>query len=282
MSARIATGVTVPEAARLVAEVRRWRQSFEVVPGVHTPGEADPLPLLRRLDLAPRMDGLRVLEAGCRDGFFAFEIEHRGARVSAAHLGAPSDGFLLARELRHSRVTSVPGEIYDLGEEAGGPFDLVLCLGLLEDLRHPLLALDTLAGLVRPGGMLLVETAVIGHGLAEPAGRDRRTADGGLPLMRFSPAPRPGGGWAPTVTCLESMVASARFLVRGATVWTPGRALVRAVRMRDPVPVAEPLAHGLRLVGAGPERTGPGDRGGEVLEMPGGAPHRPGVDPVEV
>ena len=250
MSARIATGVTVLEAARLVAEVPRWRESFEVVPGVHAPGEADPLPLLRRLDLAPRMDGLHVLDAGCRDGFFAFEMERRGARVCASHQGGPGDGFLLARDLRHSRVAAVGGDVYELGEEAGGPFDLVLCPGAARG------APPSAAGARRPGGAGAARRDAVGGdrghrpgAAGDPGGQRRAVGDAAQPLMRFTPAPRPGGGWAPTVACLESMVASARFLVRGAGIWSPGRALVRAVRD------ARPRAGGRR-----PGRPAPGRR----------------------
>lgn len=240
MSAHIATGVVVQEAERLIAEVPRWDQAFEVVPGVTTPGADDPLPLLRRLELSPRLDGLHALAVGCGDGFFAFEMERRGARVSAAPLGEPTEGFLAAHRLRRSRVEALPGPVYDLGRHDAGPFDLVLCLGVLERLRHPLLALDVLGGMLRSGGMLLVETRVVGNG---PAGPDRP------PVMEYRPGPILGGAWTPTIGCLEQMVASARFLVRGAGMWSGDRAIVRAVRMRPPAMPGQARA-GLRLVGA--------------------------------
>ncbi len=242
MGAHIATDVSDAEAARLVARVPRWHQAMEVVPGVHAPGADDPLPLLRRLGLTPRMDGLRALEVGCRDGFFAFEMERRGAGVTVVHRGGPTEGFLLARRLRRSRVVSVPGDVYDLVAQDTGPFDVVLLLGVLDRLRHPLLALDVLGDLVRPGGTLLVETAAIDQGLVGPDGREYAMGEQGLPLMQFLPLrERPGGErcWAPSLACLESMIGSAPFRIRGASIWTPGRALVRAVRLHPADEAAE-------------------------------------------
>src|SRR5947209_6916182 len=59
-----------------------WYHTIDLAPGVATPGHID----LRRT--APRvlpddLSGLRALDVGTFDGFWAFELERRGAEVTA-------------------------------------------------------------------------------------------------------------------------------------------------------------------------------------------------------
>jgi tRNA (mo5U34)-methyltransferase len=69
-------------------------------------------------------------------------------------------GFDTARAALSSRVESVVGDLMDqdFDLDALGTFDVVLYLGVLYHVRHPLLALERLARLTRPGGALLIET----------------------------------------------------------------------------------------------------------------------------
>ena len=56
---------------------------MELAPGVITPGEDSnrlKLPLLDEIGLPGDARGLRVLDVGCSDGYFAFEMERRGAK----------------------------------------------------------------------------------------------------------------------------------------------------------------------------------------------------------
>ncbi len=89
------------------------------------------------------LTGKTVLDLGCNGGFFSLEMKRRGAaRVVAAdfdprylaqaRLAAEVSGLDL--ELRQLSVYDVAG----LGER----FDVVLFMGVLYHLRHPLLALD--------------------------------------------------------------------------------------------------------------------------------------------
>ena len=134
-----------------------------------------------------------MLDIGAWDGFFSFEAERRGAaRVVAAdyyawhgigwgtHQGKA--GFTLARECLASRVEDLDIDVMDLSPERVGTFDVVLFLGVLYHLRHPLLALERIASVTRE--LLIVETAVDMVGVRRPAvafyperelGDDRRT-----------------------------------------------------------------------------------------------------------
>ena len=93
----------------------------------------------------PDIAGKSVLDIGCNAGFYSIEMKRRGAsRV----LGIDSD----QRYLDQARLaTEVLGyddgvefaklDVYRVGE-IGEKFDLVIFMGVLYHLRHPLLALD--------------------------------------------------------------------------------------------------------------------------------------------
>jgi tRNA (mo5U34)-methyltransferase len=92
-----------------------------------------------------RLDGKSVLDVGCNAGFFALEMKRRGA---ARVLGIDSDERYLAQARLASEVTGLDVDlrrlsVYDVAA-LGERFDLVLFMGVLYHLRHPLLALDLL------------------------------------------------------------------------------------------------------------------------------------------
>src|SRR5207244_9825176 len=73
--------------AREVADVPYWYHSIELGPGVVTPGVFDLRPIVERLPW-PDLAGKRCLDVGTSDGFFAFELERRGAgEVVAVDIG---------------------------------------------------------------------------------------------------------------------------------------------------------------------------------------------------
>jgi len=58
-----------------------WFHRMALRPGLDTPGWSDPArEKLPYIGLPTRMDGMRVLDIGCAEGFFSFEAERRGAR----------------------------------------------------------------------------------------------------------------------------------------------------------------------------------------------------------
>ena len=207
--------------AELVASVDPWYHRIEVAPGVVTPGVNDSQLVLRALELPDDLTGLRVLDIGTRDGFFAFECERRGAEVTAVDYMPPEEtGFLVARELLGSEVEFVQENVYELSEERYGGFDLVLFLGVIYHLRDPMLALDRIWDVCR--GRLIVETQVIDEALLMPSGEFRRLAEidpalEGTPLMQFYPGDSlnddPTCVWAPNEACLRSMLEEVGFAV---------------------------------------------------------------------
>jgi tRNA (mo5U34)-methyltransferase len=201
--------LTGPEIARRVAEHPNWYHRIELAPGIVTPGSHDSAAALAWLDelgLPRECASKRVLDIGCRDGFFAFEMERRGASVLAIdYTRSDATGFALAAQVLGSRVEHRLDNVYNLDPEAHGLFDLVLFLGVIYHLRDPVRALDRVRSVCRPGGLLFVESTC-----QQPAG-----SDASLPLWRFSPrgAFRGDGTtkWVPTLAGLEAAIIDCQF-----------------------------------------------------------------------
>lgn len=168
------SGFDAETIRRRIAAHGRWFHEIELAPGIVTPGEDSnrlKLPLLDELGLPPDARGLRVLDVGCSDGYFSFEMERRGAEVLAIDfVAATATGFALAREILGSRVEYRAESVYNLAPGRHGTFDLVLFLGVLYHLRKPLAALDALRSVVRPGGLLFVATMMIDDYVLLPDG----------------------------------------------------------------------------------------------------------------
>ena len=148
---------------------------MELAEGVVTPGYDDTDWRLRSLALPADLSGLEVLDVGAYDGFFSFEAERRGAtRVLATDSfcwegrgGGSKEGFELARAALGSRVEDDHVDPLELHPARVGTFDLVLFLGVLYHMRHPLLALERVAAVTRR--QLIVETLVDLLDVAAPA-----------------------------------------------------------------------------------------------------------------
>src|SRR4051794_41904401 len=74
---------SAPQDARRRVEQRSWYHTIEVQPGLVTEGWFDLRSHVARYGLPERMDGMRALDIGTWDGFWAFEMERRGATVVA-------------------------------------------------------------------------------------------------------------------------------------------------------------------------------------------------------
>src|SRR3954447_634919 len=234
--------LTVAEVRALVDAVPHWHHVMQFPHGIVSPGAYDPCDLFAKLDLPVDLRGKRVLDVGTRDGFFAFECERRGAEVVAVdHSEMDLPGFGAARQIYGSRVEYVQANVYDLDPGRLGAFDVVLFLGILYHLRHPLLALDRLRPLCH--SLLIVESLVCdaqfftGFETGEPLTHlAPRLAD--VPLAQFLPVGRyhsdATNKWVPNVAGLRALLADALFDPSPALTWGD-RALVHARPMDDPV-----------------------------------------------
>jgi tRNA (mo5U34)-methyltransferase len=135
-----------------------WWQTIELSPGVVTPGGWDLRPTAAELPW-PDLRGKRCLDVGTADGFWAFEMERRGAaEVVATDLPSAFQAkararFELARELRGSSVTYQERDVYDLE----GEYDIVFMGFVLQMVRDPIGALAAIRRVCR-GHLLLLDT----------------------------------------------------------------------------------------------------------------------------
>jgi SAM-dependent methyltransferase len=125
------------EYARLYNEHWWWRAREEILLG-----------LLRRLDL-PR--GAEVLDVGCGDGLFFPRLEGFG-RVRGIEV---DEGLLTPGGPYRDRIFTRPlGD--PLYQGPGWRFDLITALDVIEHIEDDRAAVASLAGMLRPGGVLLV------------------------------------------------------------------------------------------------------------------------------
>lgn len=142
-----------------------WYHTIDLGNGLCSRGEYD----LRKtvdLHLPPTLEGKTALDVGTCNGFWAFEMEKRGARVTAMDVerwsdfdwlpwlkdsnghGATGARFELAHAMRGSSVERRICSVYDLSPEFG-TFDFVFCGSLLMHLQNPLLALTNICSVTR-------------------------------------------------------------------------------------------------------------------------------------
>src|SRR6266446_2708964 len=171
-----------------------WFHRFEFGADLVTPGWSDPKnEKLPHFGLPDDMSGMRVLDAGCADGFFSFEAEQRGAREVIAIDAHPDSirRFNICRAALASEATAFLTSVYDVSARRFGTFDLVMFFGVLYHLRNPILALEKIFDVCT--GTLLLQTA----GLDDPAIGDQ-------PMAKFHPfgiesGPPGRRAWDPTV-----------------------------------------------------------------------------------
>jgi tRNA (mo5U34)-methyltransferase len=178
-------------SAPAVDDVRLWYHTLELPGGVVTPGWFDLRRHVQRLPW-PEVRGQRCLDVGTYDGFYAFEMERRGARevialdisdhedwdwpAAARALGGEAlarlagekgAGFAAAAQALGSRVQRVQLSAYHLNPEALGTFDVVLCGSLMLHLRDPVRALEAIRS-VCGGWFLSIEEVSLTLGLSFP------------------------------------------------------------------------------------------------------------------
>jgi tRNA (mo5U34)-methyltransferase len=204
----------------------RWHHTMDLGHGIVTPGGDATLEKLSTLGLPASFVGKTVLDIGAWDGFFSFEAERRGAsRVVAMDYycwlqseGHPSKaGFELARRAFASSVEDVTLDVLELGPERLGMFDVVLFLGVLYHVRHPLLALERVFSVT--SDLLILETEVARLGAQRP-------------MLVFFPDDELGGDatnwWAPNEAAVVAMLRDVGF--RDVRVLASRKPVVSAAR----------------------------------------------------
>ncbi len=182
-----------------------WYHSIELPDGRVTPGHQSLDRLRWRIAQFPipaDLTGKRVLDIGAWDGWFTFEMERRGATVVAAD-STECPGFLEARRLLGSKAEYVIEDVCRLDPHRLGRFDIVLFLGVLYHLKHPLLALERVCELSTD--LVCVESYVTDDGSESAA----------TPRMEFYETTELRGqfdNWVgPNTACLTALCRTAGF-----------------------------------------------------------------------
>ena len=209
----------------LAAEIaaHQWYHTLELAPGVETPGWHDTRPIVTEIPFPASLEGKRCLDVGTFDGFWAFEMERRGAsEVVAIDIIDPGEwdwpagseaevvaaiaerkaggvGFALARRELGSSVQRLERSVYDVDPGDMGRFDLVYLGSLLVHLRDPVRALERLRS-VCDGTMIVVDGIDLPLSLLLP----------GLPVATLDARGRPWW-WYPNQAGLARMIEAGGF-----------------------------------------------------------------------
>ena len=212
-----------PTADDVLALDHHWYHCVDLGGGRSTPGWIDLRGAVDVPGLPADLTGERALDVGTYDGFWAFELERRGAAVTALDIDEipppdtpranrpkvlaeaqgrePGKGFRALKALRGSAVERVSLNVYDLTPEAiGGEVDLVFLGAMLLHLRDPVGALERVHTVLRPGGRLV---------LFEPV--DIRLSRRKEPLARYLAHDTTWTWWYPNRACLGQWAQTAGF-----------------------------------------------------------------------
>lgn len=166
------------------------------------------------------LSGKTVLDIGCNGGFYSIEMKRRGAdRV----VSIDSDARYLRQAQFASEVTGFALElhqmdVYDIAS-LREKFDVVIFMGVLYHLRHPLLALDLLNEHAVKD-TLIFQSLVRGSSQVLNVEKDYPFSETnlfnqqGFPVMHFierSYSDDPTNWWIPNRACVEAMLRSAGF-----------------------------------------------------------------------
>lgn len=190
------------EAKKLVDEFQWWHQTFEIYPGIITPGAYDPEFLMKKIELPGNLTGARVLDIGACDGYFSRQLDRRGADVVALDYKTKEfSGFSIMEKLYGKSIKHINCNIYEIEKYVGGKFDIVLMLGVIYHLPDIIRAL----WLTRQfcNNIFVLETYCEDH------------SDPEIPLMKYykssSLANDMTNFWSPNKACVLDMLEDVGF-----------------------------------------------------------------------
>ena len=182
-----------------------WWHSFELPDGRIVAGVNSVESLKNRISQFPipgDLSGKRVLDIGAWDGWFSFEMERRGADVIAIDC-FDNPRFREMHSIYNSRVDYRQMDVMDVTPNVLGRFDVVLFLGVLYHLKHPLMALERVCAVA--ADLVAIDSYVL---------RDDFDSDAQAVLHFYETNEMEGqtDNWcAPNLACLMAMCRTAGF-----------------------------------------------------------------------
>jgi tRNA (mo5U34)-methyltransferase len=202
-----------------------WYHTIDLGDGVVTPGFVDHRDQVRLYGLPDSLAGMRCLDVATFDGFWAFEMEKRGAAevvgidvysladcdfptnwrreyLGAQKLTVKGSGFAYAKRARNSTAQRRVLSVYELSPRTVGTFDFVFMSDLMLHLREPLRALEAVWSVAR------------GEVIVADAYDKELEASGVTGAMRFMVGLDEFSGclwWNFTSSSLEALMRVARF-----------------------------------------------------------------------
>ncbi|MBI1244301.1 MAG: methyltransferase domain-containing protein [Alphaproteobacteria bacterium] len=182
MNAESLPWIADPERRKAFLE-QYWYYAMELAPGVVTPGQRFPNVALTR-DLLSRveLDGTRCLDIGTMEGLVPVLLKRRGAtdvvsidgldfsdKVACVKAAYGADFAYLPNIMSGSILRALDdryaGEVtrfrYAGGRKPQRGFDVVVCSGVLYHVFSPFHVLATARSTLRPGGLMIIETAAL-------------------------------------------------------------------------------------------------------------------------
>jgi tRNA (mo5U34)-methyltransferase len=161
--------------------MRSWYHTIDMPDGTATPGFYDTRESPNFVPWPKELVGGRCIDVGTFDGFWAFQLEKRGAGEVVAldladpealdwpydhRISGPRDlrqwgaeretGFRETANALGSKADWINQSVYDLNPDRNGMFDVVFCGALLLHLRDPIRALEAMRSVCR-GSLILAE-----------------------------------------------------------------------------------------------------------------------------
>lgn len=217
-----------PSIQQQIEALGPWFHNMELAPGVwtapnHFLGNYPGVKYAHFRDTLPAdMRGMTVLDIGCNGGFYSLEMKRRGAdRV----LGIDTLDHYLNQARFAAQVAGLNVEFRNLSvwqiASLNERFDLVIFMGVLYHLRHPLLALDLIHEHVARD-LFLFQSLQRGSIEIAPLADDydfKVTApfdEPGYPKLHFVErryCTDPTNWWIPNRACTEAMLRSSGFRI---------------------------------------------------------------------
>lgn len=188
------------EEKRAFVDGSQWFHRIDLGDGIVTPGTQDIVGILSRARIPDDLTGKTVLDVGANDGWFSFECERRGGKVTSIDMwDRKYDGTRAIENIQFckkalgSKIKIIQTDLFDYDPLEG--FDLVLFMGVLYHLQDMMAGIRKVAAFTAKDGLAIIETHYIPGGDA--------------PTARLYPGAElngdPTNWWGPSKSCVEMM-----------------------------------------------------------------------------